>query len=48
MYFTWFNEVRKFRFFYNSKIKKYTYEKIYGKDLGDVYIIGINTTLLKD
>ena len=48
MYFTWFNEVRKFRFFYNSKIKKYTYEKIYGKDLGDVYIIGINTSLLKD
>ena len=48
LYIGWFDTIRKFRLFYSNQKKKYDQEQIYKKDLGSVYVFGINTTLLKD
>lgn len=44
----WFNEVRKDRIQWSAKAQKYEHGKIYSKDLGNVFIFGINTSILKE
>ena len=42
----WFNEIRRDKISWSSKEQRYDYSKVYSKDLGNVFIFGINTTML--
>ena len=44
----WYNEIRKESITWKSKEQKYFCSNIYSKNLGNVFIFGINTTMLKE
>ena len=46
MYLAWFNEVKKYRIWYDRSKKKYLFDKIYGKDFGNVFLVGTNIQML--
>lgn len=48
IFVAWYNEVRKESINWKSKEQKYFWSNIYSKDLGNVFVFGINTTLLKE
>ena len=47
-HYSWHNEIRKFRLYFDKKAKKYISKRIVEKNLGNVNVVGINVSLLKD
>ena len=48
MYIAWFNVVKKVKLEYDEKLRKFTGTTVYSKDLGDVFICGLNTSMMAD
>ena len=48
MYIAWFNVVKKVRLEYDEKTRKFTGTTVYSKDLGDVFLCGLNTSMMVD
>lgn len=48
MYIAWFNVVKKVKLEYDEKQRKFTGTTVYSKDLGDVFICGLNTSMMAD
>ena len=46
VYYSWFGEVRKYCAQYKTLEKKYVIQRLLTKDLGNVFVVGINTNLI--
>ena len=48
MYIAWFNVVKKVRLEYDEKTRKFTGTTVYSKDIGNVFLCGLNTSMMAD
>ena len=48
MYIAWFNEIKKVQFEYKPKIDKFEAETSYKYSTGNIFIVGMNISMLKD
>jgi len=46
--YCWFNEIKRYRVAFDDERKKYFAKSTLHFDLGDTYLFGVNSTLLKD